>query len=129
MSKSRSSVVDSVPQSLNSKLTASENVEGLTDDLRKILLDVENLSKSKTIFETAQEDLKDMLKEVGSISRSLSRRNSFDDRSDTIAATLSAHNQRSSQYLSVEGSSSDETTKFGIRHFIKEEEPESTLVK
>ena len=43
--------------------------EHVTDDLKEMLLEVENLSKTQTIYETSNDDLQGMIEDAGRISK------------------------------------------------------------
>jgi hypothetical protein len=46
-----------------------QDVKDVTDDLNEMLLEVENLRKSQTIYETSNDDLQAMIKDAGRISK------------------------------------------------------------
>ena len=53
----------------NSDESLDEDVKDVTDDLKEMLLEVENLQKSQTIYDSATEDLEVMIKDAGRISK------------------------------------------------------------
>jgi len=55
--------------STNSEESLVEEVRDVADDLKDMLLEVENLKKSQTIYDSANEDLEGMIKDAGRISK------------------------------------------------------------
>ena len=53
----------------NSDESFDEHIKDVNDDLNEMLLEVDNLRKSQTIYETSNDDLQAMIKDAGRISK------------------------------------------------------------
>lgn len=88
----------------NSDESLDEHMKDVTDDLNEMLLKVENLQASQTIYDSATEDLEGMIKDAGKIRNSLIMSEEFNILSlgekDFLKADQDFAKKRYSSYLS-----------------------------